>query len=369
MAWFIQHGQAWLISAAILLLTTGLALLAHRLFFSLFRRLAERTGKVAHHALVEHGRRPAQWIAPLLAVVVVLPVLPLRSEVLHSAQHFAGLVLIASVAWGVIVVSEVLADVAAARYRVDVADNLTARRIRTQIQVMRRILIVVVTILTLGIMLMTFPSIRQLGTSLLASAGLAGLVVGMAMKPTISSLLAGIQIALTEPIRIDDVVIVDGEWGRIEEITTTYVVVRIWDLRRMVVPLSYFIEHPFENWTRVTADMMGTVFLFVDYSVPVEEVRHELGLVLESSGLWDGKVCELQVTDATEHAVQLRALLSASDSSKVWDLRCYVREKLVAFLQERYPGSLPRARTEIHGLPGGFGVSARAGRHGSAQIS
>ncbi|HXJ95543.1 MAG TPA: mechanosensitive ion channel domain-containing protein [Terriglobia bacterium] len=369
MALFLAHWQAWLWSAAALLLTTGLALVAHRLFFAFFKRLAARTGSVIHHSLAEHGRRPAKWIVPLLAIVLVIPLLPLRAVFLEPVEHLAGIILIGAVGWAVIVVADVLADVAVARYRVDVADNLAARRIHTQIQVLRRVFIVVVVILTLGIMLMTVPSIRQLGTSLLASAGLAGLVVGMAMKPTLSSLIAGLQIAVTEPIRIDDVVIVQGEWGWIEEISTTYVVVRIWDLRRLVVPLSYFIEHPFQNWTRRTADLLGTVFVYVDYTVPVDEIRGELRTILESSELWDGNVCGLQVTDATERTVQLRALMSASDSSKAWDLRCYVREKLIAFLQERYPESLPRARAEIYGLPGNVGEPIPAPRHGSSAHS
>jgi hypothetical protein len=196
-------------------------------------------------------------------------------------------------------------------------------------------------------MLMTFPAIRHIGITLFASAGVAGLVVGMAARSTLSNLFAGIQIALTEPIRIEDVVIVEGEWGWIEEIGTTYVVVRIWDLRRLVVPLSYFIEHPFQNWTRVTADLLGTVIVYADYTVPVEEVRAELHRILQASEMWDGKVWGLQVTDATEHTLQLRALMSAADSSIAWDLRCHVREKLVAFLQERHPHSLPRVRAEL----------------------
>jgi small-conductance mechanosensitive channel len=188
---------------------------------------------------------------------------------------------------------------------------------------------------------------------LLASAGLAGLVVGMAMKPTLSSLIAGLQIALTEPIRIDDVVIVQGEFGWIEDIETTYVIVRTWDLRRLVVPLSYFIENPFQNWTRSTPDLLGTVFVYVDYSVPVEEVRQELHRILQSSPLWDGKVWGVQVTDASEQAVELRALMSAPDASKAWDLRCYVRENLIKFLQERHAESMPKIRAEVHRFPAG----------------
>ena len=252
-----------------------------------------------------------------------------------------------------ILLADVLGDAAYAKYRIDVSDNLAARRVRTQIQVLRRIFVVVVVIVTAAVMLMTFPAIHELGTSLLASAGLAGLIVGMAMKPTLSSLLAGLQIALTQPIRIDDVVIVQGEFGWIEEIETTYVIVRTWDLRRLVVPLSYFIENPFQNWTRKTADLLGTVFVYVDYSVPVEEVRQELHRILESSPLWDGKVWGLQVTNASEQAVEIRALMSAPNAPKAWDLRCYVRESLIKFLQERFPESLPKMRAEVHGLSAG----------------
>jgi hypothetical protein len=233
------------------------------------------------------------------------------------------------------------------RYRLDVSDNLSARRIRTQVQVLRRIAVAVIGVVAIGAMLMTFPGIWNIGAGLFASAGVAGLAIGMAARPALSNLLAGVQIALTEPIRIEDVVIVEGEWGKIEEIGTTYVVVRIWDLRRLVVPLSYFIDHPFQNWTRSSAALLGTVFLYTDYSVPVDEVRQELHRTLETSKLWDGKTWGLQVTDAGDRVLQLRALMSASDASTAWDLRCIVRERLIGFLQERYPGSLPRVRADI----------------------
>lgn len=196
-------------------------------------------------------------------------------------------------------------------------------------------------------MLMTFPAIRQIGAGLLASAGLAGLIVGMAMKNTLSSLIAGIQIAFTQPIRLEDAVVVEGEWGWIEQIEMTYVVVRIWDLRRLILPLSYFIEHPFQNWTRQSADLLGAVTLNVDYTVPVEEVRKELRRIVESTDKWKGEVCALQVTDADKQTIQLRALVDARDSGTAWDLRCYVREKLIQFLQDKYPHALPRLRAEF----------------------
>jgi small-conductance mechanosensitive channel len=315
--------------------------------FLVIKRFASRTRSVIDDSLVRRGEGPTRWIFPLLAVLLAFPLLPLRPQILKPLQHVLGLGLIGSVAWVIVLLVDVFADAIAARYETDVADNLAARRIRTQTLVLRRIFVVVVVIVSLGIMLMTFPAIRTLGTSLLASAGVAGLVIGMAMRSTLASVIAGIQIALTQPIRIDDVVIVEGEWGWIEDIYTTYVVVRIWDLRRLMVPLSYFIEKPFQNWTRVTADLLGSVFLYVDYSVSVEEVRQELHRILETSSLWNGKVWGLQVTNAGEHTLELRALMSASDGPKAWDLRCYVREKLVEYLREKHPKSLPMSRAEV----------------------
>jgi small-conductance mechanosensitive channel len=351
-------------TGVLLAAAVGGALIAHRLIFSLAGRLVSRTGNVIDNSLVFHSRQPAKWILPLLALVLVLPTLPLAPEWTKPTQHALGLALIAAVAWVIVVLSDVFSDAIAARYRVDVADNLRARRVRTQMAVLRRIFVVVVILVTVAIMLMTFPDIRQLGTSLLASAGLAGLIIGMAMRPTLSSLIAGLQIALTEPIRVDDVVIVEGEWGWIEDIETTYVVVRIWDLRRLVVPLSYFIEHPFQNWTRKTANLLGTAFVYVDYTVPVDEVRQELHHILGSTDLWDGQAWGLQVTNATDRVLELRALMSASDSGKAWDLRCYVREKLIAFLQQRYPDCLPKARADVRGaLDGARPVEALEPRH------
>jgi small-conductance mechanosensitive channel len=343
--------QVWLWSAALMLAAVALARVAHHVIFSAAKRFTTRTESTVDDSLVRHVERPSKTMLPLLVVVAMLPLAPLPPSVEGPLRHLVGLGLIASLAWLVIAAIDVIGDVIAARYDISTADNLMARRVRTQFQVLRRIAAVVVVLVALSIMLMTFPAIRHLGTSLLASAGLAGLVVGLAARSTLSSLIAGVQLALTQPIRIDDVVIVEGEWGWIEEIGTTYVVVRVWDLRRLVVPLSYFIEHPFQNWTRVSADILGTVFVHTDYTVPVEEVRQELRRITEASPLWDGRVCGLQVTNATERTVELRALVSAADSGKAWDLRCHVREKLIAFLQRNYPESLPRTRADINPPP------------------
>jgi small-conductance mechanosensitive channel len=238
-------------------------------------------------------------------------------------------------------------DFVEARYDISQADNLTARQVRTRTRILRRVAVAAIVIVTVCLMLMSFPAVRQIGVSLFASAGVAGLVIGLAARPVLSNLIAGIQLALTDPMRIDDVVIVEGEWGWIEEITSTYVVVRVWDLRRLVVPLTYFIEKPFQNWTRRSADILGSVFIYADYTVPVGQVRNKLFEILDGHELWDGKVKTLQVTNTTERTVELRALVSATSSGRAWDLRCDVREKLLAWLQAEHPDCLPRARVEL----------------------
>ena len=339
--------QPYLWSVLTLLGVVLLARIAHRLLFFAAGRAAARAPGPGKAALLRLSRRPAGIALPLFAIFLALPDLPWPQAITDTLQHLDALALIGVVAWLCLRLIDALVELISATYRMDAKDNLRARKIETQVRLLRRIAAVLISVIAGSLMLMTFPAIRHIGITLFASAGLAGLVAGMAARSTLSNVFAGLQIALTEPIRIEDVVIVEGEWGWIEEIGTTYVVVRIWDLRRLVVPLSYFIEHPFQNWTRVTADLLGTVFVYTDYTVPVDEVRAELHRILQASPMWDGKVWGLQVTDATEHTLQLRALMSAADSSIAWDLRCHVREKLVAFLQERYPHSLPRVRAEL----------------------
>ena len=206
-----------------------------------------------------------------------------------------------------------------------------------------------VIVVTAAAMLMTFPSVRHLGMSMLASAGLAGLIVGMAARSTLSNLIAGVQVALTQPIRIEDAVVLEGEWGWIEEINTTYIVVRLWNLRRLIVPLNYFIERPFQNWTRTIADILGTVVIYADYTAPVQELREELHRTLETTELWDKKAWALQVTDATESAIQIRALMSARNGPSAFDLRSYVRERLLQYLKDRHPLALPKRREQLIG--------------------
>lgn len=346
--WFASLG-AWGLPAVVLAAAAVWGVLLHWGAFFVLRRIAARTENEVDDLLVARYRKPAMLILPLLMISAALPGLDISSDASAVLGRIVTVGLIAGLGWLVIAGLNVGAGLITARYDLTQADNLAARRIHTQVNVIRRVCIVVVVFLAGAGMLMTFPSLRNVGISLFASAGVAGLVVGLAARPTLSNLIAGLQIALTDPIRLDDVVIVEGEWGRVEEITTTYVVVRVWDMRRLIVPLTHFIEKPFQNWTRQTAEILGTVYLHADYTVPVEEVRQELHRVLASTALWDGKVWGLVVTNATDRTVELRALMSAPDSSSAWDLRCLVRERLIAFLQERYPGSLPRTRADVSG--------------------
>ena len=335
----------WLYGMALLV---GLA--GHYVVFRIVLRFTKRTKVTFDNALVNRCYRPLQWIVILLIVRMVGKLPNMKSLIPEEAEHVLGLVLIALVAWLLIRMTYVLEDYVLSRFDVGVKDNLKARKIHTQFRVLKRIVIVVVGILAFGTMLMTFDKVRQLGTTILASAGVVGIVVGMAAQRTIATFIAGLQIAITQPIRVDDVVIVENEWGRIEEITLTYVVVRIWDLRRLIVPITYFIESPFQNWTRTSADILGTVFVYADYTVPIDAVRKELHNVLKKSDHWDGKVCVLQVTNASDRTVELRALMSAADASAAWSLRCEVREKLIEYIKTEYPQALPRIRAELNQL-------------------
>ncbi len=297
--------------------------------------------------LVAYSNRPAR-----LVMVFVLLHLVARNNahILPAASllaHLTALFLIAALTWLALRCVAAINDTIIELNPADSPNNLQARRIQTQSRVLSRTITVLIVLLGSGTALMTMPFLRQVGTSLLASAGVAGLVVGFAAKPVLGNLLAGLQLALTQPIRLQDVVIVQGEWGIIEEITGTYVVVQIWDQRRLIVPLQWFIENPFQNWTRKTSDILGTVTLWVDYRMPLKPLQLEAERLCKTAPEWDGRLCLLQVVDANERAMQVRALLSAADSGKSWDLRCRVREGLIHFIQANHPEFLPRVRAEV----------------------
>jgi small-conductance mechanosensitive channel len=334
----------WLVGLPLLL-----GIIGHFLFYKMVLKLTKSTKFSFDDSLVRHCYRPFQWIIVFL-VIRVLIVASTFKEAADKLNHLLSLLVITSIAWLLIKSAYVLEDYIAGRFEVNVKDNLKARKIHTQFRVLKRLLIITVGIVAFATILMTFPKIKQLGTTILASAGIIGIVIGLAAQKTIGTFIAGLQIAFSQPIRVDDVVIVENEWGRIEEITLTYVVVKIWDQRRLIVPITYFIEKPFQNWTRVTADILGTVFLYVDYTVPFDSIRKELHRLLKESELWDGKVCVLQVTNTTDRTVELRALMSAPDASTAWTMRCEVREKLISFIQKKYPKALPRVRAEMEQL-------------------
>jgi small-conductance mechanosensitive channel len=337
----------WMLGVALLVLAAAPALIVHAIGFAALRRaigerdtflrtLLLRTRNLTRFALIAFALSAASQLAPFGPAV---------AAVLTSTLLIAFIVLAGWIAHIAVVIS---IDLYLRRFRVE-ADNLQARKHITQVRILQRAANTLVVLLTLGAALMTIDPVRQYGISLFASAGAAGLVVGLAARPVLSNLIAGVQIAITQPIRLDDQVIVESEFGTIEEITATYVVIRLWDLRRMIVPLGYFIEKPFENWTRDSTTLIGSVIIHADYTVSVEQVRAKLGEIVKDSPLWDGKVAGLQVTGADAHTVELRALASARTASAAWDLRCLVREKLIEYLAREHPSALPRRRQEAIG--------------------
>jgi small-conductance mechanosensitive channel len=323
-----------------------LAVVLRAVAYAVLRRLS------GHHPLasdvMQRASAPMEWLMPLLTLTVALRVWPVTaSPAFALLQHLLLIALLAVGTWLVVRCIGTFEGAAIRRHPMDMADNLRARRVVTQVRVLARTADVIVVVIGASIVLLTIPGVRQLGASLLASAGVAGLAIGLAAKPVLSNLIAGLQIALTQPIRLDDVVIIEGEWGRIEEITGSYVVVRIWDERRLVVPLNWFIENSFQNWTRRSSQLIGTVFLMLDYRMPLAPLREELQRLCNEAPEWDRRVCVLQVTDANEHAMQLRALVSSTDSGRNWDLRCRVREGLICYVQAHHPDALPRWRGEL----------------------
>lgn len=334
-------------SFLILLGVAFLGILIHVIFAFIFTRWNARKGVVLKNGLkvpLEHLKAPFRVLIPAVFLSIISPFLNFPAAVSNIISHVLELWLIGSVSWLLIRSMFIIRDLFLSHYDINVKDNLRARRVYTQAKVVERILVVVILLLTISIMLMTFGKVRQIGVSLLASAGVIGIVLGFAAQKTLGNLLAGIQIAFAQPIRLEDAVVVENEWGWIEEITLTYVVIRIWDLRRLIVPIGYFIEKPFQNWTRSSARLLGSVFIYADYTIPFHELRDELSRILEQSAYWDKDVNVLQVTDATEHTVEMRVLASAVDSPTSWNLRCEIREKLIEFLQTRFPECLPRTR-------------------------
>ncbi|MFO7780994.1 MAG: mechanosensitive ion channel [Spirochaetia bacterium] len=319
----------------------------------LLRHLLLRTARRGQHRLlvrlIERFGAPSRLLFPLIGIAVLLPFLDLPAEIRPGIGSTLRILFVLDITWFLLRLFSTTERFLLQRYDISVSDNLRARRMHTQVRVIRRILTALVILIAAASALTTFETVRQLGTTILASAGILGIILGFAAQKSLGLILAGLQVAIAQPIRIDDVVIVEGEWGRIEEITLTFVVVAIWDRRRMVLPVSYFIEKPFENWTRASAQILGSVYLFVDYAFPVDDLRNKLYEFLQESRLWDGEAWVLQVTDATEKTIELRALMTAKDSPTSWDLRCEIREKMIAYIRDEHPGHLPHLRASLDG--------------------
>jgi small-conductance mechanosensitive channel len=346
------HNPDWLLTEwPVLILAVLAGILAHYLTYLLLQAVtpSRLTGDIRF--VMRKLRYPTLLAFILIMLKIALNLLSLEERTSGILQHAFSVTLIIALTWAAAGAVKIFRWLTLRHYDTEQKDNLLARKKVTQFQVLERIATAIIVIVGIALVLMTFESIRRLGAGLLASAGIAGIIIGFAAQRSIATLLAGIQIALTQPIRIDDAVVVEGEWGWIEEINLTYVVIRIWDQRRLVVPINYFIEKPFQNWTKKSADILGAVILYTDYSVKIDAIRSELDRLLASSSLWDGRVKVVQVTDTTEKSVVVRILVSAGDSPSLWDLRVHIREKMIAFLQENYPQSLPRVRVKLENMP------------------
>lgn len=357
---FLAWIPGWVVGAVLIAFATLVALFVHSVTMRLVRHVFgnhETFGPI----LLEQTQGPAKLALVILAGRFTVPLAPFDDTLSQWLGRLLTLAFIALIGWIAVRAVDIAAGLYMRRFRLDVEDNLIARKHVTQVHILRRAIKTLAVIITTAAALMTFDSVRQYGVSLFASAGAAGLIVGLAARPVLSNLIAGVQLAVTQPIRVDDAVIVENEWGWIEEITATYVVVRLWDWRRLVVPLSYFIEKPFQNWTREGAALIGSVIFHVDYTAPVARIRGELERIVKASALWDGQVVNLQVTELKDRTMELRALASARNAPNAWDLRCEIREKLVAFLQREAPAALPLTRANI-ALENADAPAAGAGR-------
>ncbi len=329
--------EAPLVAALAAFVGVLVALLAHRILFGILKKVAKSSDSDADNIVVRHLARPTKWAMVALGIVLAAREVP----ILDSAwEKIAGFVMPALIGWIALSIMRALVAAMELRTDIDVDDNLQARRRRTRLAIFSRIGTFVIVFVTIGLMLLSIPGVRDIGVTLMASAGLAALAVGAAAQPALKALIGGLQMALTEPIRIDDVVIIDGEWGKIEDIRTTYVVVRIWDERRLVVPVNKFLEETFQNWTRKGSELLGTVFLHLDPLAEVDRLRAEFERQVESNPLWDRRVKAVQVTETTLDSMELRLLMSARNAADAFDLRCQIREAMLAFIRENMPEAI-----------------------------
>lgn len=326
----------------------ALALAVHYLLFRILRKIASASESPTDDMVVKKLTRPTRYAMAALAIVLAARETPVLENVW---ERVAGFVMPALVGWIAIAVLHALVKAMEMHITTAHPDNRDARRQRTRLAILGRIASFLIVFVTVGLMLLSVPGVRDIGVTLMASAGLAGLAVGAAAQPALKSLIAGFQMALTEPISIDDVVIIDGEWGRIEDIRTTFVIVRTWDERRLVVPTTKFLEETFQNWTREGAELLAPVFLHLDPLTDLAPLRAEFERQVKAHDLWDGRVSKLQVTDTSATSIEIRLLMSARDASQAFDLRCDIREGILAWVRENQPGAVVRQRVEAKGVP------------------
>ena len=336
----------WAVDIAVVVLAVVAALACHAMLVAVIRRAAGSRSVFLTSLLVQ-TRGPTRLALIIVALSIAAAAVPLDAATAASVHHALLIAFIILVGWIGAIAVRLAGQIYSRRLRVDSGGDALARKHLTQVRILEQTVTVMIVVVTAACVLISFESVREYGVSLFASAGIAGVIAGLAARPVLSNLFAGLQIAVAQPIRLEDAVIVENEWGWIEEITGTYVVVRLWDWRRLIVPLSYFIEKPFQNWTRQSPALIGSVLIYVDYTVPVARVRDELTKIVSRSKLWNGQVVNLQVTDAKQETIELRALVSAADAPTAFDLRCEVREALIAFLQREYPHALPKRRAEV----------------------
>jgi small-conductance mechanosensitive channel len=335
----------WLIAVIVFAAIVVVGLAVQSCLIAWLNRRADGWDPVLQNVF-RRTKRLGRYAVVLFAMVLAIPLVPLSREAELSTHHVFIALFVVLLGWIAVIAANVFIDRYVRGLQLDAADNLMARKIATQMRIFRQAANVLLVLLTAAFALMSFDGVRQFGVSLFASAGIAGIVAGMAARPMLENLIAGVQLALTQPLRLEDAVVINNEWGWVEEINSTYIVVRLWDWRRLVVPLSYLFSNPFTNWTRSSASLIGTVYVYADYTLPVDEVRAAATEIVKASRLWDGKVVNVQISDAREQVMEVRVLCSAPDSPKAWDLRCEVREKLIAYIRDNFPESLPRVRRQ-----------------------
>lgn len=345
---FFEHTPDFFYNALVVAAAIVAGLLIKFILHRLFVFYSNISSYFLIKSVIRHLEKPISYFVPLFMLNLAVPLMRLNNGQEETWRRILEVLLTVTFAVLLINVIKIVEDYVYHNFDLNKEDNLKERKVRTQLQFIRKLLATMIIIITGAIILLSFESMRKIGAGLLTGVGIGGIIIGFAAQKSLGNLLAGFQIAFTQPIRIDDVLVVEGEWGRVEDITLTYVVLHIWDQRRLILPINYFIEKPFQNWTRVSAELLGAVFLYLDYTVPIDELRKELTRLLEENPLWDKKVNALQVTDTKENTIEIRALVSSRNSSEVFDLRCHVRENLIAFIQKNHPDSLPKSRTEYN---------------------